>query len=288
LDEVDYAVFNGESMVREIAAATNKFRLLPVRSPANTVQMVCYNMAHPIFRDRRVRQALSYAINHGKIKKHLLGDKADIVRGPFEKESRQYASGMNEFKYNPKMAIALLKSAGWNQLSRDGIRMRNGRPLRFQLFFGEGLHLDEQLVRQIRIDCIQIGIEVEPIPLSAAALNDSLHRGSFEAVLLRHRFEESADALIDFFGDGWGKGFMNYKSSSFRHVVNLIRRLRKASDIRTAVMRMQLVLNQDQPATFLFHPWLMYYVINAAKFESFLGSDGLPKPFEEWLIRRTP
>ncbi len=287
LEEVDYTELDNEASALEIEKAKRNYRILPAGPPPNTVELICYNFAHPFLRERALRQALSHALNKEKMKKQFLLDKADLARGPYEKSSRFAASGMREFGYNPRAAITLLEGAGWRESDRDRVRLRNGQPLRFRLFFPEGLRLSEQLVRQIKIDWNQIGIDVVPVPLKASAMSDSLQRGQFDAVLMRHQFNEGLDDLVGFFGAGAGRGTFSYINPRYHHIVRFSRTFKDAEEMRMQIMNLQLLLNEDQAATFLFHPWLTFHVMNAAKFTNFIG-DGLPRPFEEWVIRRRP
>lgn len=288
LEEVDYAELDNEASAMEIERAKKNYRILPAPPAPNTVALIGYNFAHPLLREKAVRHALSYAVNREKIKKQFLLDKADLARGPYEKNSRLAASGLREFGYNPRTAIALLEGAGWREINHDRVRMRAGQPLRFRLFFPEGLQLSEQLVRQIKIDWNQIGIDVQPLPLKASALNDSLQRGQFDAVLLQRSFEETLAELTGFFGEGDGRGLFHYANPRYHHIVKFSRNFTSPEDLRAQIMNLQLLLNEDQAAAFLFHPWLAFHVMNAAKFTNFLGADGLPKPFEEWVIRQQP
>jgi hypothetical protein len=54
------------------------------------------------------------------------------------------------------------------------------------------------------------------------------------------------------------------------------------------MQRIQLLINEDQPANFLYHPWLTWHVINVAKFENFQERTGALKPFFEWELRIRP
>jgi len=288
LEEVDYAELDNEASALEIEKARPNYRILPARPEPNTVELICYNFAHPLLREKVLRQALSHALNREKIKKQFLLDKADLARGAYEKNSHFAASGMRDFGYNPKSAISLLEGAGWREINRDRVRMRNGQPLRFRLFFPEGLRLSEQLVRQIKIDWNQIGIDVVPVPLKAAALHDSLQSGQFDAVLLRRHFEESMADFVNFFGDGAGRGLFHYVNPRYHHIVRFSRNFKEPEEILMQAMNLQLLHNEDQAATFLFHPWLTFHVMNAMKFANLIGGDGLPRPFEEWVIRRQP
>lgn len=285
LGNIDYAVLASKTSAEEIQNTDSNYQIVPLPPDSNTVDLVCYNYAHPLLRDLAVRRALSHAIDRKKFLRQVLYNEADLARGPFEEESIFYTSAVREVKYDPRLAITLLEAAGWGRINREHIRVRNNRPLRFRLFFQEGVKLKEQLARQIKIDWNQIGIDVIPEPLSAAALNDSLLSGRFDAVLLQHRFADSPASLLEFFGDGSGSGMLAYRSEPYRHTQTILRNFTRREDIRTATMRLQLILAEDQPATFLFHPWLVWHIINAARFADYLDANGKPKPFYEWRVR---
>ncbi len=285
LGKIDYAILSSKSSAEEIQNADPSYQIVPLKPDSNTVDLVCYNFSHPLLREPAVRRALGHAIDRKNFLRQNLFNEADLSRGPFEEESYFFASGVKEMKYDPRLAIALLESAGWGKMNKEHIRIKNNRPLQFRLFFQEGVKLKEQLARQIKIDWNQIGIDVIPEPLSAAALNDSLSSGRFDAVLLQHRFADSATSMLDFFGDGSGAGFLAYRSEQFKHTVTVMRNFSKREDMRTAVMRLQLILAEDQPATFLFHPWLVWHIINASRYADYLDTDGKPKPFYEWRLR---
>lgn len=288
LDEVDYARLDGAAAADEIFRHNRRYRVQPLAPPYYTVSLIAYHFANPILRSTLVRQALSHSINRDEIyRRNFALSGADILRGPFDEDSENYAPGMKEYEYDPKKAIALLQSDGWRDSNRDGVLDRDGQVLRFRLFFQEGLLVEEQIVRQIKIDWSRLGIDVQPTAFAASALNDRLRAGDFDAVLQKHRFEETPESLEAFFGDGSGGGELKYLSLNFRHTLGSCKRLKDPRARRASLQRLQLILNEGQPATFLFSQWNTYYIFNHAKFENYFElATGQPKPFVEWKLRR--
>lgn len=284
LDEIDYALFESETSAAEIQKATRKYRILPLFAPANAVELIGYNLAHPVLRERAVRQALSYAIRREEIKRRFLFMKADIAVGPFQKESRFFPPGMNEYSYDPKKALLLLHSLGWRDTNHDQILDRNGEPLSFRLYYDQSTELKEQIIRQIKINWGEIGIQVQPLPLSANEINDRLRSGNFDAVLLSQTFEETLFSLENFFNPG----FLNYTNPRLLQAFNNARRYQGTEAFRTIMQRIQIIINEDQPVSFLYHPWLRWHVINYLKFDNFLDGGGNLKPYQEWELRRQP
>jgi ABC-type transport system substrate-binding protein len=284
LDDVDYTILESEVSADEIQKATRKYRILPVRANPNTVEMICYNLAHPILRERAVRQALSYAIRREEIKRRFSPTRSDIAKGPFPGESQLFPPNVNDYDYNPKKAIELLGSAGWRDTNHDQVLDRSSEPLRFRLYYDQSTHVKDQIVRQIKINWNEIGIDVIPMPLSANEINDLLRSGGYDAVLAGHTFEETLASLEEFFN----AGFLNYDSPRLRQAFGNAKRFQGTPTFRPYMQRLQIIINEDQPVSFLYHPWVTWHVINNAKFENFFARDGSLKPPQEWELRLRP
>jgi ABC-type transport system substrate-binding protein len=284
LDEVDYTILESEASAEEIQKVTRKYRIVPIRANPNTVEMICYNFRHPILRERVVRQALSYAIRREEIKRRFSATRSEIAKGPFPGESQFFPPNVNDYDYNPKKAIELLGSAGWRDTNHDQILDRNGEPLRFRLLYDQSTLVKDQIVRQIKINWNEIGIDVIPMPLSASEINDQLRSGNYDAVLVGHIFEETLASLEDFFNPG----FLGYESPRLLQAFNNAKRFQGTPTFRPYMQRLQIIINEDQPVSFLYHPWVTWHVINNAKFENFFDRTGGLKPPQEWELRLRP
>lgn len=285
LDEVDYAVFESEAVASEIANASRNYRIMPLPAPPHAMEMICYNLKHPILRDRAVRQALSYTIHREEIKRSFFPTTgaADISAGPFSKDSRYSPRGLDEYDYNPRKALALLLAAGWGEVNRDGTRVRNGEPLRFRIFYDQSSQLKEDIIRRIKIKWIQINVDVIPQPKSYSEIQEALRTGNYDAVLLRHNFEETLASLEEFFSPG----LLNYESPMLQKAFANAKKYHDSPLFRDNIQNIQLIINRDQPVSFLYRPWQFWHAINVAKFQNYLEGGKL-KPFQEWQFRPRP
>lgn len=90
------------------------------------------NAANPALADVRVRRALAHAIDRAALIKkvtHGVAMPGQSNQPPF---FWAYNPNIARYPYDPKRAAELLDAAGW-RAGADGIRVKNGRPLRLEL-----------------------------------------------------------------------------------------------------------------------------------------------------------
>src|SRR5262249_43136566 len=83
-------------------------------SNSSAVWYVALNTRHPVLKDKRVRQAMNYAVNKDAIIKDILKGTAIVATSPLSPVYGPYAeSGVKTYPYDPEKARALLKEAGY-------------------------------------------------------------------------------------------------------------------------------------------------------------------------------
>lgn len=127
---------------------------------------------HPIFSDRAVRRALTMALDRRGMVRSVFDTLGAIAIGPVTRAISVADTTIPHLPYDTAHAAALLDSAGWRDANRDGIREKNGRPLRFTLLVPTisknrmtySVLLQEQLRKvgaQVDIDQIDINTFIE-------------------------------------------------------------------------------------------------------------------------------
>jgi peptide/nickel transport system substrate-binding protein len=99
-----------------------------------TYDHIDFNLRRPLFADVRLRRALTYAIDRPTLLhklRHDLGELSTTFLGPTLYPFAQVPNLMR-YPYDPAKAKALLDEAGWHA-GADGVRVKNGRRLAFQL-----------------------------------------------------------------------------------------------------------------------------------------------------------
>ena len=114
---------------------------------------------HPFFSDRKVRQALTYAIDRDTIAQKLYGVTGKATSN-FLVAPQQYVSPNTSYEYNPKLATQLLDKAGWQDTNGNGIRDKNG--VEMSVVFQTSVNpLRQKTQAIIKQNLKYLGIEVE-------------------------------------------------------------------------------------------------------------------------------
>ncbi|HEU0075483.1 MAG TPA: peptide ABC transporter substrate-binding protein [Dehalococcoidia bacterium] len=99
------------------------------------ITYVYLNLDVPLFADRRLRQALLYAIDRDALIRDVLRGQASRANSPIAPGSWAYSPALTRYNADPGLANLLLDEAGWTR-GEDGIRRKDATPLAFTLTTG--------------------------------------------------------------------------------------------------------------------------------------------------------
>jgi peptide/nickel transport system substrate-binding protein len=91
-----------------------------------------FNLRNPILSDLQVRRALAYATNRPEIIAKIMHGADTPSDSPEPPTSWGYTPNTVHYAYDPAKARALLDADGWH-VGRDGVRVKNGQRLEFDL-----------------------------------------------------------------------------------------------------------------------------------------------------------
>ncbi len=230
----------------------NKYRYIPF-----SYVYLGYNLEDPRFADRRVRQALSHAINKREIIDGVLMGLGEEAVGPYKPGTWYYNPATPRFEYNPEKARALLAAAGW-QPNANGVLEKDGRPFEFTILTNQGNELRVRTAEIIQRRLQEVGILVKIRTVEwAAFLKEFIDKGRYEAVVLGWNTGLDPDQH-----DIWNSSktkpgelnFIHYKNPEVDALLDEGRHTFDREKRRQAYFKFQEVLGRDQPYTFLFVP----------------------------------
>ncbi|MFI5343436.1 MAG: ABC transporter substrate-binding protein, partial [Chlamydiales bacterium] len=91
------------------------------------------NEARPLFKSKKVRQALTMAIDRDRIIRQTLNGMGVQTTGTFFLYSSSYDSSLVPYPYNPQRALQLLQEEGWYDSTGNGVldKMIDGKRVSF-------------------------------------------------------------------------------------------------------------------------------------------------------------
>lgn len=246
-----------------------------------------YNIKNPFFTDKRVRQAISYAINKEEIISGVLLGLGKPATGPYKHGTWAYNGNVKIYNYNPQKARELLSEAGWSDANGDGILEKDGRPFVFEIVTNQGNETRQKCAEIIQRQLAEVGIKVKIRILEwAAFVNDFINKRRFEAVILGWTIPLDPDAY-----DVWHSSktapeelnFISYKNKEVDELLDKGRSTFNLKERKKYYERFQEILAEEQPYTFLYVPEELIIISNR-----FRGIEpapiGLDYNFIKWYV----
>jgi peptide/nickel transport system substrate-binding protein len=162
-----------------------------VSSPGTDYQYIGLNLRDPILRDRRVRQALAYAIDYKAIVEHLRRGLATPASGIMPPMSWAFEPDVFTFTHDPGNAKRLLDEAGYGDPDGDGPRPRFTLSLKVSNI--EFNRLQSAVIQQNLRD---VGIRLDVWVYEFATLYTDVLNGSFQMFSLQWTGGATADPDI--------------------------------------------------------------------------------------------
>ena len=208
--------------------------------------VIFWNLDHPLFRDVRVRRALTLAIDRDVLRQAVnLGPEIPIVDGPFLRDQLRRGDVPEPLPYDPEQARALLEEAGWHDRSGDGVREREGRPFRFTASV-ISLHPVWEMAVYVQDRLRRIGVEMNIQRMENANVRALVKSGHFEAAF--SVLENGVPWLRQHFGSPFPTGYRNGE------LVRLLDQASASADPAVeehVLRRIAEIFRADIPATFL-------------------------------------
>jgi peptide/nickel transport system substrate-binding protein len=246
-----------------------------------------YNLKNPLFTDKRVRQAISYAINKDEIISGVLLGLGKPATGPYKPGSWAYNDKVQNYNYNPQKARELLREAGWTKLNSDGVLEKDGKPFVFEIVTNQGNETRQKCAEIIQRQLADIGITVKIRILEwSAFVTNFINKRRFDAVILGWTIPLDPDAY-----DVWHSSktkpeelnFISYNNPEADEMLVKGRSTFDQKERKKYYDRFQEILAEDQPYTFLYVPDAL--VITHNRFRGIQPAPiGLEYNFIKWYV----
>ncbi len=227
-------------------------------SPSYTY--IGWNNDHPIFRDKRVRQAMTYFINREQMVKTILFGLGRIVDGPIYFSRPEYDKTLYSHPYDPQKALAILNEAGWKDTDGDGVldKTINGKkvPLRFEIKINSGNDVRKSVALVLQNELNKRGVAASVREVDWTIFLDDVKNHKFDAVILGWSMSVSEGDSYQVWHSSQaankGSNHVSYKNSRVDKILEDYRREFDPKKRAQMSKDFQRILNEEQPYTFLF------------------------------------
>ncbi|MEK6598830.1 MAG: peptide-binding protein [Deltaproteobacteria bacterium] len=235
---------------------------------------------HPWFGDKRVRQAIAYAIDKHEIVDGVLFGLGSPATGPYVPNTWPYNPNVKKYDYNPEKAKELLADAGWKDTGielphwlpslfgrmlkwagwniKDGVLDKDGRSFEFTILTNQGntVRINTAVIIQRRLEAVGIKINVRILEWSTF-INEFIDKRRFEAVILGWGLGLDPDQY-----DIWHSGktkekefnFVSYNNPEVDALLEKGRRTFDMEERKKAYFRIHEILAEELPYIFLYVP----------------------------------
>jgi ABC-type transport system substrate-binding protein len=214
-----------------------------------------YNMRRPPFDDRRVRLALSMAIDVNKIIKFLLYNQGERITGPFVEQTDYYDHNIKPVPYDPQGALKLLAEAGWKP-NAEGWLERNGQRLQFTLITNSGNDIRKAILAIAQDAWKQIGIDVRTDLLEwSVFIQERVNKLDFDALVLGWSMGIEPDLYQIWHSSQTGPHQLNFVGFKNQAADALIIKIRQEYNHAKQVQychQLHKIIAYEQPYTFLY------------------------------------
>ena len=238
-------------------------RFLKGVSYAGGYMYIGWNNNHPIFGDKRVRQAMTYLTDREGMVENIMFGLAETVEGPIHKFRPEYNHDLAPYAYDPDRALDLLAEAGWEDADEDGILDKiideELVPFSFEILINSGNQTRKDIALTLQYELQDIGIDCQVRELDWSIFLQKVRGKEFDAMVL------GWTGNVQFAPDGYQiwhssqtiKNGSNAVSFIDAEVDQILEDYRREFDMERRIAlyrRFQEILHEEQPYTFLWKP----------------------------------
>jgi peptide/nickel transport system substrate-binding protein len=227
---------------------------------APTYTYIGWNNEHPIFRDKRVRQAMTYLTDRKQIVKSVLFGLGEVVDSHIYFFRPEYDKSLKSYPFDPQKALALLNEAGWRDSDGDGVldKVIDGKkvPLRFEIKVNSGNAVRKSVALVLLDELKKHGIAASVRELDWTIFLNDVKNHQFDAVVLGWQMSTTEPDAYQVWHSSQaankGSNAISYKNARVDEILEAYRREFDPQKRIQMYKEFQEIIHDEQPYTFLY------------------------------------
>lgn len=227
---------------------------------------ILFNLTNPdvaFLADRTVRQALYHGLDRERLVDEVAAGQGILAHSLLLPNNWAYNPYVRQYAFDPALARQLLDEAGWVDGDGDGVREKDGIPLRFLLYSNDD-PTRQALIERIAADWRAIGVEAVPTPVTFAGLvADFLNPRRFDAALIGWELSGDPDPYPLWHStqaEGGGQNYSGWVNEDADALLEQARAINNEDQRRLLYWRFQEIWAEEAPALLLYYPVYTYGV----------------------------
>ncbi|MBN2383169.1 peptide-binding protein [bacterium] len=220
-----------------------------------------------VFTDKRVRQAMTHALDREAFIEKILFGQAQVITGPFYFQSWAYNHAVKPLEFNLDKAAQLLREAGWQDLNRDGILEKDGVNFEFDILLSSGSAIGPQLCSIMQANLKKLYINANIVVTEWSVLLEKIESGNFDAVFNGWTMGIEPDAYGIWHSSqiAQGNNYVAYRNDEVDRLLVKNRKEFDRTEREKICQRIHELIHDDQPYTFICSPKEIYFLSQRVK-----------------------
>ncbi|MBN2769025.1 MAG: peptide-binding protein, partial [Campylobacterales bacterium] len=219
-----------------------------IEEPSYSYSYLGFNLRNEKFKDKRIREAISSAINKKELIDLLFFSHGKICNGPFMPDSDVYPKDVKEHIYNPQKAKEILATLGFDEM----------HPFEFELATNTDNDIRIYAAQILQHQLSKVGIKMRIRSMEwQAFLNTVVMPRDFEAVLLGWNLSLIPDAKSIWHSSSDKPGGFNlvgYKNSKIDKLIDEAEGMVDEERFAKNYKEIFSLIAEDKPYIFLYIP----------------------------------
>jgi peptide/nickel transport system substrate-binding protein len=225
-----------------------------------------WNSNNPLFADRRVRTAMTLALNRQELISKVFSGLGTISRGPFLESSNFLAPEIKPLPFDLKQAAALLKEAGWADTDGDGLLdiAAGGKRKAFEFTLLTSSTSPEwaSVANIYKEDLLSIGVKMNVDSAEWSLLQKRMEEKKFDAVTAGWALTWSTDPFQIWHSTQAdvpkGSNLVGFRNKEADALIESLRVTLDPAERAKKLQDFHRILHHEQPYTFVYIPKSAY------------------------------
>jgi peptide/nickel transport system substrate-binding protein len=233
-----------------------------VRFSDRTYVYLGWNHQSPMFQDRRVRRALTFATDRWTIIEAFRSGRGTVMAVPMYEGHPDLNPNVKPLPFDVAEAGRLLDEAGWTDRDEDGVRMKDGERFEFTFLLIANNQISEEIGTMTQAEFGKLGIVVHTEFMEFAVYLEQVDTKEFDAIILARGGDFIFDPEDVFHSRGIEGRYndISFSDPEIDRLIDLAKSTRDRAERRKIWWKFQERFHEVHPITVLYASDAIYPV----------------------------